>query len=206
MTELNASAGITAFDEKETKLPTYWKTKFSKICLGMKNGHQINFVLITMRADSLYSLIADGQYRPTSLGRHKWKSLLGSSASLQRTCNKEGFNTFCTGFSYDKEPPKARIGIVSNDDYDPNCDHCRSRIGFGTAGHPDDTSSCGNVARWRADNGNKFIKVMGYILVQWYKNDPVEVLWLLPIRFFFCNKIEQTWKSIAKGHCHSSGK
>ena len=121
-------------------------------------------------------------------------------------CNKEGFNTFCTGFSYDKEPPKARIGIVSNDDYDPNCDHCRSRIGFGTAGHPDDTSSCGNVARWRADNGNKFIKAMGYILVQWYKNDPVEVLWLLPIRFFFCNKIEQTWKSIAKGHCHSSGK
>lgn len=166
MTEHNASAGITAFDEKETKLPTYWKTKFSKICLGMKNGHQINFVLITMRADSLYSLIADGQYRPTSLGRDKWKSLLGSSASLQRTCNKEGFNTFCTGFSYDKEPPKARIGIVSNDDYDPNCDHCRSRIGFGTAGHPDDTSSCGNVARWRADNGNKFIKAMGYILVQ----------------------------------------
>ena len=166
MDEHNASVGMSGFDEQETKLPTYWKTKFSKICLGMKNGPKINFVLITKTSDSLYSLIADGQYRPTLLGRNNWKSLLDSSASLQRKCNKEGFNTFCTGFRYDKKPPKARIGIVGNDGFDPYCDRCYSRIGFGTAGYPDDTNTCGNVASWRPDNGNNNIKVMGYILVQ----------------------------------------
>ena len=40
----------------------------------------------------MYSLIADGQYRATSLGRDTWKLLIGSEASLQLSCNKEGFN------------------------------------------------------------------------------------------------------------------
>ena len=40
----------------------------------MKIGQQLNFIVIERQADSLYSLIADGQYRNTSLGREKWKS------------------------------------------------------------------------------------------------------------------------------------
>jgi len=58
----------------------------------MKIGQQIKFITMNKQAKSLYSLIADGQYRKTSLGRNTWKSLIGSPASLQTQCNKEGFN------------------------------------------------------------------------------------------------------------------
>ena len=125
----------------------------------MKIGRQINFIVINKQANSLYSLIADGEYRTTSLGRNKWKKLIGSHASLQRNCNKEGFNAVVRS-SYSK----ARIGILGNDQND--CNSCDSRIGFGTGGYPDNSNTCGNVAKHAADNGDKNIKVMGYILVQ----------------------------------------
>ena len=141
-------------------MPTYWNTAFSKICLGMKIGHQLRFVTINKSATSLYSLIADGQYRATSLGRNKWKTLIGSQASLQTYCNKEGFNAICSS----KPNSKARIGITSNEVND--CVGCDSRIGFGTGGIPDNSNTCGNDAAWSPDNGDKHIKTMGYILVQ----------------------------------------
>ena len=144
-------------DAHETKLPTYWNTPFNKICLGMKIGQQFKSVVINHQARSLYSLIADGKYRATSLGRNTWKKLIGSRASLQPNCNKEGFNTLC-GSS------RARIGIASNDQND--CNSCDSRIGFGTAGYPDDSNTCGNEAKHAADKGDQNIKTMGYILVQ----------------------------------------
>ena len=90
--EYNLPGGETGFDAQETKLPTYWNASFSKICLGMKIGQQINFIVINEPAKSLYSLIADGQYRATLLGRDTWKTLIGSQASLQPNCNKETFN------------------------------------------------------------------------------------------------------------------
>ena len=65
----------------ETKLPTYWSTSFSKICLGMKIDQELRLIVINMEADSLYSLIADGIYRPTVLGRDTWRSLIGPKAS-----------------------------------------------------------------------------------------------------------------------------
>ncbi|CAH3183293.1 unnamed protein product [Porites lobata] len=66
----NPSAGKTLLDHLETKLPTYWRTPFTKICLAMKIGHQVNSIVINKQANSLHSLIADGNYRSTSLGRH----------------------------------------------------------------------------------------------------------------------------------------
>ena len=156
----NISGGRTGFDSQETKLPSYWKTPFSKICLGMKIGHKIRFFTIYRHANSLYSLIADGRYRATSLGRNTWKSLIGPQASLQKYCNKEGFNAICSA----KLHSKARIGITSNEAND--CFLCDSRIGFGTGGYHDDTNTCGNEATISPDNGNKHIKTMGYILVQ----------------------------------------
>ena len=126
----------------------------------MKIGHQINFIAINKQADSLYSLIADEKYRATSLGRNAWKTLIGSQASLQSNCNKDGFNVVGTSTSYSK----ARIGIISNNEND--CSSCDSRIGFGTGGHPDDSNTCGNEAQHLTDNGDKKIKAMGYILVQ----------------------------------------
>ena len=59
---------------------------------------------------------------------------------------------------------KARIGILGNDQN--SCSSPDSRIGFGTAGNHDDTNTCGNEAVFSADNGDKHIKAMGYILVQ----------------------------------------
>lgn len=79
----------------------------------MKIYQQLNFVVIKRQAESLYSLIADGQYHPTSLGRNNWKTLLGSQASLQTRCNQEGFNA-------DDDQgiaSKARIGIISNNEW-----------------------------------------------------------------------------------------
>ena len=126
----------------------------------MRIGHHKRFVVINKHANSLYSLIADGKYRATSLGRNTWKHLIGSQASLQRNCNKEGFNAKCS----DSPHSKARIGITSNEAND--CVMCDSRIGFGTGGHHDDSNTCGNEAKYSPDNGNKHIKTMGYILVQ----------------------------------------
>ena len=160
----NLKGGETGFNTQETKLPTYWNMAFSKICLGMKIDQQINFIVINKHASSLYSLIADGNYRYTSLGRNTWKTVIGSHASLQYNCNKEGFNSMCS----DSTASKARIGITA--DEGNNCDDCDSRIGFGTGGFQDNTNSCGNQAQWGADNGDQHIKAMGYIFIQWVIN------------------------------------
>ena len=74
----NFAGGKTGFDSQETKLSTYWNTSFSTICLGMKINHQLRLIVINRHANSLFSLIADGKYRATSLGRNTWKSLIGS--------------------------------------------------------------------------------------------------------------------------------
>ena len=131
----------------------------------MKIGHQIKFVVLFKQASSLHSLISDGLYRPTSLGRNKWKSLIGS-ASLQPYCNQEGFNTKWSLSNPGPAIRAARISILGNEQND--CISCDSRIGFGTGGDPDDTNTCGNeaFAKTGADNGGKHIKAMGYIFVQ----------------------------------------
>ena len=136
----------------------------------MKINHQIKFIVINKQANSLYSLIADGQYRSTSLGRDAWKSLISSEASLQVNCNREGFNAKCDRKNF----AKARIGILGNNQN--KCDTCDSRIGFGTGGHPDDSNTCGNEASHPGNNDNKHIKAMGYILVQWQENTMEEKL------------------------------
>lgn len=126
----------------------------------MEVNGQRNFLVIEKRASSLYSLIADGEHRDTSLGRDKWKTLIGAEASLQTNCNQEGFNSIggC------KQCAKARIGIIGNQEND--CLSCDSRIGFGTGGSFDDSNTCGNEATFSPDNGDKHIKDMGLILVQ----------------------------------------
>ncbi|CAH3107174.1 unnamed protein product [Pocillopora meandrina] len=124
--EYNTPGGRTGFDSQETKLPTYWNTPLSKICLGMEISGQLRFIVINKQANSLHSLIADGTYRATSLGRNEWKKLIGAQGSLQLNCSKEGFNAVCSSSRHSK----ARIGYVANDNN--HCDSCDSRIGFGT--------------------------------------------------------------------------
>ncbi|RMX37540.1 hypothetical protein pdam_00020541 [Pocillopora damicornis] len=149
-------------------LPSVWtpnQSLFSVKCeildVELEEGRRSGkLTAISKQADSLYSLIADGQYRVTSLSRDAWKALIGSQAYLQYYCNKEGFNAVCSWSKHSK----ARIGIVGNK-YD-DCGACDSRIGFGTRGYPDDLNTCCNVAKWYPDNGDKYIKVVGCILVQ----------------------------------------
>ena len=154
---------MTGFDRQETMLPTYWETEFTRICLGMKNGKETNFIAINITASSLFSLIADGKYHPTSLGRDKWKSLLRSNASLQSNCTREGFNAFCAGGAFKS---RARIGIIASQEN--HCHSCDSGIGFGTGGHRGHSNACGIVALGKSaeDDGHKNIKTMGFILVQ----------------------------------------
>ena len=153
--------GETGLDQEETKLPTYWNTPFTKICLGMKiPGEDTRFLVLNIKASSLYALIADGKYRHTSLGRDEWKTLIGSQASLQPNCNREGFNVMSDNAAYSK----ARIGFVANQENE--CISGDSRIGFGTGGAQDNSNTCGNEATHSPDNGDKHIKAMGYILVQ----------------------------------------
>ena len=127
----------------------------------MKVDGQDRFIVINNKASSLYSLIADEQFRATTLTRDTWKSLVGEQASLQLYCNQQGFNA-----KVESNPggSKARIGILANEQND--CGSCDSRIGFGTGGPHDDSNTCGNEAEYSPDNGDKHIKAMGYILVQ----------------------------------------
>ena len=132
----------------------------------MNTSQKIRFAVIDRQADSLHSLIADGQYRNTSLGRDAWKAMIGSRGSLQTSCNLEGFNVDGQLGAESSGRARARIGIISNDG--DHCIFCDSRIGFGTAGNPDDNNVCGNGAdgSWNSDNGGNNIKAIGYILVQ----------------------------------------
>ena len=126
--------------------------------MRIPDEENINFLVINQTADSLHSLLADGQHRATSLGRDTWKTLIGSQASLQMNCNLEGFNARCLW----GPNSRVRIGFAANNQDD--CWTCDSRIGFGSAGSPDDSNTCGNTAQ-NGDNGNKFIKAMDYIFV-----------------------------------------
>ena len=157
----NLVGGQTGFDSQETKLPTYWDTSFTKICLGMKIGSQKRFTLINKQASSFHSLIAQGQYHATSLGRNTWKWLIGSQSSMQHSCNKEGFNVAAG----ENNEQKIRIGIFANQEDD--CATPDSKIGFGMGGSSS-TNTCGNVAngKFSPDNGDKNIRAIGYILVQ----------------------------------------
>ena len=164
--ELNRPGGENLLDDNETKLPTYWSTPFSKICLAMKTSDgQVNSIVINKTASSLYALIADGTEKllTKKLGPPAWKTLIGEDASLQKHCNKEGFNLKSPNYNYHSE---ARIGIISNQEDD--CATPDSRIGFGIGGYPNGNNTCGNVASalYRPDNGGRDIKAMGYILVQ----------------------------------------
>lgn len=131
----------------------------------MRTAHDsIKFLLIQYRAKSLFDVIADGRYKQFQFGRDAWKGLV-KHGSLQRHCNKEGFNVD-TRFAH-IIAARARIGIVSNQQND--CWSCDSRIGFGMDGvlcGQDNGNSCGNEAHCSPDNGHRSTKTYGYVFVQ----------------------------------------
>lgn len=159
----NLQGGTTGCDDIQTKLPTYWSTPFTKICIRMRmrNSGRIISRSLNVQASSLYDLIADGKYRTTTRGRLYWKGFFFRS-SLQSACTKEGFNvegarSTTTG---------VRIGIIG--DEQAGCPNPDSYIGFGTKGRScnmDPQTSCGNEAGCSSDKGDQHIQAYGYIYV-----------------------------------------
>ena len=133
----------------------------------MKVESETRFILLPKQARSLYSLIADGVYRNTSLSRTTWKSLIAGS-SLQRNCSKEGFNV----------GSKTRIGIAGNEQDD--CISPDSFLGFGIKNDQFKKTACGNIAdgKWDPDNGYKDTKAMCYIFVQWSRTSQRKGQWM----------------------------
>ena len=145
----------------EVKTEAYWTIPFQRICLGMNFGEHLRWIQIQRQNSSLYDLIADGHYRPTQIGRQKWKSLI-SGSSLQLSCNREGFNVVPDGFPANQHQ-HVRIGIIANNEND--CRTCDSSLGLGGNGHYGRESS-GNVAKHGGDKGEKNTAAWGYVFVQ----------------------------------------
>ena len=163
--------GLEGLNEKQAKLASYWNTPFNKICLGMKVNGATKWIASNYTTNSLHSVIEDGTFKRTTVGKETWKSLINSS-SLQKNCNQEGFNIVTKikfkhyAFAY----TNVRIGLVANNQND--CESCNSCIGFGTSvlGCDGDVrnTSCGNIMTYYCANpeNNKDTAAFGYILVQ----------------------------------------
>ena len=154
--------GLEGLTEKESKLASYWNTPFKKICLGMTVFGQTKWMMLDYNTSSLYSLIADGNYRSTTAGRAAWKYLIVGS-SLQPYCSEEGFGIF-----YENEI-KMRLGYLANNAN--RCVQSDSCIGFGifysACYNTQPNIACGNIAMCSGnDNGEKLTAAFGYILVQ----------------------------------------
>ena len=160
----NTSGGKTGFDDQETKMPTYWSTAFNNICLGMKLKGKTNWIKLNHSAESLHSVIADGVYKPTSVGRNTWKSLLDNS-SLQTQCDLEGFNSNASAINV-PNPAVVRIGIIADNNH--NCLNCNSRIGVGGGGDRggQEVNPCGNEASFSDPYIKQHLEAFCYILLQ----------------------------------------
>ncbi len=155
--------GLEGLTEKESKLASYWNTPFKKICLGMTVNNETRWMMFDYNASSLYSVIADGQYRGTSAGRATWLSLIAGS-SLQENCNYEGFNINLT--RVDASSHKyLRLGLVGDDQNE--CESPNSWIGFGTKkGNKkgeEKNLACGNRGIYP---NSAYLRAFGYIFVQ----------------------------------------
>ena len=164
---LDQSSGKSGFDHDETKMPSFWSTPFTKLCLGMQAaGQETNWITVSYQASSLHALLSTNTHHATNVDRGRWKSLLADS-SLQMNCNMEGFNVKPS--DGENDAAVTRIGILGNNEND--CRSCNSRIGFGSKGSrfgQHDDNSCGNESAKgaAADNGEKHIKANCFILVQ----------------------------------------
>ena len=124
------------------------------------------WMVVNLRASSLFNVIADGVFKNTSAGKDAWGLLMDSSL-LEELCNQEGFNLQPPGLygSY----VKVRIGLAA-DNYE-NCAGYDSCIGFGisvsSCDHYDLTStSCGTSRVGCNENPNENKVAFGYVLVQ----------------------------------------
>ncbi|XP_031555862.1 uncharacterized skeletal organic matrix protein 5-like [Actinia tenebrosa] len=111
---LKAENGL-GLEDKESKLPTYWSTPLTKICLGMKmkTNSDIKWLKLELkqRADSLYDVMTTGNpTQPyTLLGVEKWKDTFMPRIRYRFNNPREGVNaTF-----YDRTGRvRVKLGVV----------------------------------------------------------------------------------------------
>ena len=148
------------FDTNQHKSAAYHRLGFTQLRLGMKEGNTTRYIRVNHNAGSLHAQLADGRFRGIGgTNRNTWKSLL-SRGSLQRNCNRIGFNNY-------HQYAHVRIGIIANQEND--CNSPDSRIGFGGGGSACGQNSgnrVGNEARCSADNGDRSTRTFGYIFVR----------------------------------------
>ena len=145
----------------EAKTKAFYRVPFNEVMIATWDGKKdIRMEFIPYKAKSLFHLFRDGKYKPTRLGRKRWKKLI-KGGSLQKRCNKEGFNVY-------NRLMRVRIGIIANQEND--CTTPDSRIGIG-GGSSDllrgPTRSVGNEAiGFEPDNGVKRTTACGFVLVR----------------------------------------
>ena len=144
----------------EFKSAAFHRLPFSEVLVGLNVGKKFRILAIPKKAKSLHALFADGKYRPTKLGRKKWKRLI-SKSSLQRHCNREGFNVY-------NALMRVRIGIIANQEKD--CHTPDSRLGLGAGSNDSKRGpkrSAGNEAiGYEADKGKRATAAWGYVYVR----------------------------------------
>ena len=164
---LYKSSGIfrSLNDLLEAKFAAFNVLQFSEICVGMEQSGERRWIRLAVASSSLLELFKSERYIATRSGRSAWKALIQSS-SLQPHCNREGINVRSNNGQYYNL--YCKIGIIANQENE--CNSPDSFIGFGTIRSSicgkKSTMSCGNFASCSADNGDKHVAAIGYILIK----------------------------------------
>jgi len=128
-TTLNPNA--TAIDLTEAKFASYSTVPMKQVMVVMRDPITMTStprkIILSKTAKSLYDVIRSNKYVALgkAIGRNAWKKLM-ANGSLQKYCNREGFNNFIgsnQNYSY------VRIGIIGNNEND--CASPDSMIGVG---------------------------------------------------------------------------
>ncbi len=160
---LNVDEGVERNQpEVETKLASYSNTPFTKICLGMRVGDapsQTNWIGIDYQATSLYSLIADGEFRVVNIKAQipsLWQTLIDES-HLPVQCLFQGFNVPSKIHS---TMNRVRLGYLAH----KRCHQQEGLIGFGT--NLDGVQWSSGYIYPSREGDPKKISAFGYIFVR----------------------------------------
>jgi hypothetical protein len=149
-------------DHREAKLETWNAIAFQDVRVVFEfpiDSGTVHALIVPLGAGKLADLFAAGQLHTTTLGRDAWKSLLGTTASLQPNCNLEGTNQASAN-------TRVRLGIIANQEAD--CTSPDSRIGVGGGGEVcgSPTESAGNSACFSPDNGDVELPAFAWVFVR----------------------------------------
>lgn len=147
------------FDSVEAKLPSYSTVPFSQVLVRVLDAGVLRKLVIPQAATSLFDLLKDGVYTPSSVSSGAWRGLMASS-SLQPGCQQGGFNVVSAFVS-------VRIGMLGNELSDPGvCNTADSFIGIGTTTANTAIAAGNYTSDYDYDNGFRNTAVMGYVFVR----------------------------------------